>query len=92
MLQYTRLFHEGNGKVCTRVGQGLGNGAGGAAGGIGGNDRKQNGTGYAARSLPERVPVAILSWGKGVRDLLSGDRAKFGFPLAPAGSCAVFFQ
>ncbi len=27
-----------------------------------------------------------------VRDLLSGDRAKFGFPLAPAGSCAVFFQ
>lgn len=29
---------------------------------------------------------------RGVRDLLSGDRAKFGFPLAPAGSCAVFFQ
>lgn len=86
------MFHEGNGKVCTRVGQGLGNGAGGAAGGIGGNDRKQNGTGYAARSLPERVPVAILSWSKGVRDLLSGDRAEFGFPLAPAGSCAVFFQ
>ena len=24
MLQYTRLFHEGNGKVCTRGGQGLG--------------------------------------------------------------------
>ena len=39
-----------------------------------------------------RVPVAILSWGKGMRDLLSGDRAEFGFPLAPAGSCAVFFQ
>lgn len=86
------LFHEGNGKVCTRVGQGLGNSVGGAAGGIGGNGRKQNCAGYAARSLPERVPVAILSWGKGVRDLLSGDRAKFGFPLAPAGSCAVFFQ
>lgn len=29
---------------------------------------------------------------RGVRDLLSGDRAEFGFPLAPAGSCAVFFQ
>lgn len=86
------LFYEGNGKVCTRVGQGLGNSAGGAAGGIGRNTRKQNCAGYAARSLPERVPVAILSWGKGVRDLLSGDRAKFGFPLAPAGSCAVFFQ
>ena len=86
------MFHEGNGKVCTRVGQELGNSVGGAAGGIGGNGRKQNGTGYAARSLPERVTVAILSWGKGVRDLLSGDRAKFGFPLAPAGSCAVFFQ
>ena len=66
--------------------------AGGAAGGIGGNGRKQNCAGYAARNLPERVPVAILSWGKGVRDLLSGDRAEFGFPLAPAGSCAVFFQ
>lgn len=74
------------------MGQGLGNGAGGDAGGIGENGRKQNGTGYAARSLPERVPVAILPWGKGVRDLLSGDRAEFGFPLAPAGSCAVFFQ
>lgn len=60
--------------------------------GSGGNGRKQNCAGYAARSLPERVPVANLSWGKGVRDLLSGDRAKFGFPLAPAGSCAVFFQ
>lgn len=31
------LFYEGNGKVCTRVGQGLGNSAGGAAGGIGRN-------------------------------------------------------
>lgn len=92
MLQYTRLFHEGNGKVCTRVGQELGNSVGGAAGGIGGNGRKQNGTGYAARSLSARVPAANLSWGKGVRDLLSGDRAEFGFPLAPAGSCAVFFQ
>lgn len=92
MLQYTRLFHEGNGKVCTRVGQGLGNGAGGDAGGIGENGRKQNGTGYAARSLSARVPAANLPWGKGVRDLLSGDRAEFGFPLAPAGSCAVFFQ
>lgn len=86
------MFHEGNGKVCTRVGQGLGNGAGGDAGGIGENGRKQNGTGYAARSLSARVPAANLPWGKGVRDLLSGDRAKFGFPLAPAGSCAVFFQ
>ena len=66
--------------------------AGGAAGGIGGNDRKQTGTGYAARSLSARVPAANLPWGKGVRDLLSGDRAEFGFPLAPAGSCAVFFQ
>lgn len=46
------LFHEGNGKVCTRVGQGLGNSVGGAAGGIGGNGRKQNCAGYAARSLP----------------------------------------
>lgn len=86
------MFHEGNGKVCTRVGQELGNSVGGTAGGIGGNGRKQNGTGYAARSLTERVLAANLSWGKGVRDLLSGDRAKFGFPLAPAGSCAVFFQ
>ncbi len=74
------------------MGQELGNGVGGAAGGIGRNTRKQNCAGYAARSLSERVPVAILSWGKGVRDLLSGDRAEFGFPLAPAGSCAVFFQ
>lgn len=86
------MFYEGNGKVCTRVGQGLGNRAGGAAGGIGGNGRKQNCIRYAARSLSARVPAAILSWGKGVRDLLSGDRAEFGFPLAPAGSCAVFFQ
>lgn len=86
------MFHEGNGKVCTRVGQGPGNRAGGAAGGIGRNTEKQNCIRYAARSLPERVPVANLSWGKGVRDLLSGDRAEFGFPLAPAGSCAVFFQ
>ena len=59
------MFHEGNGKVCTRVGQGLGNSAGGDAGGIGENGRKQNGTGYAARSLPVRVPAANLSWGKG---------------------------
>lgn len=58
----------------------------------GGNGRKQNVTGYAARSLSARVPAANLSWGNGVRDLLSGDRAEFGFPLAPAGSCAVFFQ
>ena len=84
------MFHEGNGKVCTRVGR-AGNGAG-SAGGIGENGRKQNGTGYAARSLSARTLAAILSWGKGVRDLLSGDRAEFGFPLAPAGSCAVFFQ
>lgn len=34
-------------------------------GGIGENGRKQNGTGYAARSLPVRVPAANLSWGKG---------------------------
>lgn len=27
------MFHEGNGKVCTRVGQELGNSVGGAAGG-----------------------------------------------------------
>ena len=86
------MFYEGNGKVCTRVGQGLGNRAGGAAGGIGGNGRKQNCIRYAARSLSARVPAANLSWGNGVRDLLSGDRAEFGFPLAPAGSCAVFFQ
>lgn len=86
------MFHEGNGKVCTRVGQGLGNSAGGAAEGIVGNGRKQNCIRYAARSLTEWVLAANLSWGKGVRDLLSGDRAEFGFPLAPAGSCAVFFQ
>lgn len=34
-------------------------------GGIGGNGQKQNGTGYAARSLTERVLAANLSWGKG---------------------------
>lgn len=60
--------------------------------GLGKMAEKQNGTGYAARSLSARTLAAILSWGKGVRDLLSGDRAEFGFPLAPAGSCAVFFQ
>lgn len=59
------MFHEGNGKVCTRVGQELGNSVGGAAGGIGGNGRKQNGTGYAARSLTERVLAANLSWARG---------------------------
>lgn len=36
--------------------------------------------------------LQICLGARGVRDLLSGDRAKFGFPLAPAGSCAVFFQ
>lgn len=36
--------------------------------------------------------LQICLGARGVRDLLSGDRAEFGFPLAPAGSCAVFFQ
>lgn len=85
------MFYEGNGKVCTRVGQGLGT-AQVVQEGLGKMAEKQNGTGYAARSLSARTLAAILSWGKGVRDLLSGDRAEFGFPLAPAGSCAVFFQ
>lgn len=85
------MFHEGNGKVCT-CGIRPGNGVDGGAEGGGGESRKQNCIRYAARSLPERAPVAILPWGRRVRDLLSGDRAEFGFPLAPAGSCAVFFQ
>lgn len=86
------MFHEGNGKVCTRVGQGLGNSVGGAAGGIGGKWPETELRRVRRTEPSGRVPVAILSWGKGMRDLLSGDRAEFGFPLAPAGSCAVFFQ
>lgn len=82
------MFHEGNGKVCTRVGQGLGT-AQVVQEGLGkmAENRMAQGMSLSARTL-----AAILSWGKGVRDLLSGDRAEFGFPLAPAGGCAVFFQ
>ncbi len=86
------MFHEGNGKVCTRVGEGLGNSAGGAAGGIGEMAGNRIAQGTPHGTFRSGSQSQFCPWGKGVRDLLSGDWAKFGFPLAPAGSCAVFFQ
>lgn len=87
------MFHEGNGKVCTRVGQELGNSVGGAAGG-GSEEMAKNrmAQGMPPGALRSGFWLQICLGARGVRDLLSGDRAEFGFPLAPAGSCAVFFQ
>lgn len=54
-------------------------------------NRIAQGTPHGAfRAGPSRN--SVLGQGGGGRDLLSGDRAEFGFPLAPAGGCAVFFQ
>lgn len=54
-------------------------------------NRMAQGMQPGAFRLGFRLQICLGARG-GVRDLLSGDRAEFGFPLAPAGGCAVFFQ